>query len=61
MPETFDEWTKELPDGRTVVYTSEIAPETGGVITASVGDIKQTGIALAPMTRQEVEAAFPDL
>ena len=53
-----DEWTKNLPNGRTVAYSSDIAPETGGVITARVGDIALTQNVFAPMTREEVEALF---
>lgn len=54
-----DQWTKKLPDGRTVVYRSNIGLESGGgPITALVGDIKHTDIAIHPMTRQEIEAAF---
>jgi hypothetical protein len=53
-----DEWTKKLPDGRTVVYTSNIEAGTGGVITARVVDIAHTQHVYAPMTRQEVEALF---
>jgi hypothetical protein len=56
-----DEWTKNLADGRPVIYTSDITQETGGVITACIGGITHTLAVQAPMTRQEVEAAFPDL
>jgi hypothetical protein len=76
MPETLDKWTKELPNGRFVVYTRNTAPETGGAITARVGyvapnaegvvvpqagDIVHTDVAQAPMTREEVEAHFTNL
>ena len=57
-----DEWTNKLPDGRTVVYTSNLGSPLsglgGGVITAQVGDIRHTDTATLPMTRQEIEAAF---
>jgi hypothetical protein len=53
-----DEWTKKLPGGRTVAYTSNIEDGTGGVISAHVGDIALTQHVYAPMTRQEVEALF---
>jgi hypothetical protein len=54
-----DQWTKNLPDGRTVVYTSNIGPgSSGGPITAQVGDIAHVNVATHPMTRQEIEAAF---
>jgi hypothetical protein len=56
-----DKWTKKLPDGRTVVYTRNIEQEAGGVITAAVGNIMRTISVQAPMTREEVEAAFPGL
>jgi hypothetical protein len=56
-----DKWTKKLPDGRTVVYTRNIEQETGGVISATVGDIMRTVSVQAPMTREEVEAEFPGL
>jgi hypothetical protein len=56
-----DEWTSTLADGRTVVYTSNIEEGTGGMITAHVGDITSALAVQTPMTRQEVEAAFPDL
>ena len=54
-----DQWTKNLPDDREVVYTSNIGLESvGGPITAQVGDITHTDIATQPMSRQEIEAAF---
>lgn len=53
-----DEWTKNLGDGRTVVYTSNIEAGTGGVISVRVGDIALTQHVYAPTTRQEVEALF---
>ena len=56
-----DEWTRTLADSRKVVYTSNIEEGTGGMITAHVGDITRTLAVQTPMTRQEVEAAFPDL
>jgi hypothetical protein len=56
-----DEWTKKLPDGRTVVYTSEFIPENGGVITAQVGKTVHTRAVQAPLTREEVEARFTNL
>jgi len=56
-----DHWTKKLPDTRTVVYTSNIEPGTGGVITARVEEIKHTKAVQAPMTREEVEAQFKNL
>lgn len=55
------QWTKKLPDGRIVDYTSNIGPKNGGgPITAQVQgeDIKHTDIATHPMTRQEIEAEF---
>jgi hypothetical protein len=56
-----DQWTKKLPDGRTVVYTSNIEAGIGGVITARVDEIKHTKAVKAPMTREEVEAHFKNL
>jgi hypothetical protein len=56
-----DEWTKKLPDGRTVVYTMNIEAGTGGMITARVEEIKHTKTVQAPMTREEVEARFKNL
>ncbi len=56
-----DEWTKKLPDGRTVVYTMNIEAGTGGMITARVEEIKHTKTVQAPMTREEVEARFENL
>ena len=56
-----DEWTNNLPDGRTVVYTSDIGPgRGGGPITAQAEGVvfKHTDIATHEMTRQEIEAAF---
>jgi hypothetical protein len=56
-----DGWTKKLPDGRIVGYTSDIGKESGGgPITAQVrGEvIKHTDFATHPMRRQEIEAAF---
>jgi hypothetical protein len=56
-----DEWTKKLPDGRTVVYTMNIEAGTGGMITARVEEIKHTKTVQAPMTREEVEVRFKNL
>ena len=56
-----DQWTKKLPDGRTVVYTSNIDAVTGGVITARVEEIKHTKTVQASMTREEVEVHFKNL
>jgi hypothetical protein len=56
-----DEWTKKLPDERTVIYTSEFVPGDGGVITAYVGEIVRTRTVQVPMTREEVEAQFKNL
>jgi hypothetical protein len=56
-----DQWTKKLPDGRTVIYASNIEPGTGSVITARVEEIKHTKAVQAPMTREEVEAHFKNL
>ena len=56
-----DEWTKKLPDGRTVVCTMNIEAGTGGMITARVEEIKHTKTVQAPMTREEVEARFKNL
>jgi hypothetical protein len=56
-----DQWTKKLPDGRTVVYTRDVSPESGGVITARVDEIKHTKPVHRPMTREEVEAQFKNL
>jgi hypothetical protein len=56
-----DQWTKKLPDGRTVVDTSDISPEGAGMITARVGEIKHTKTVQAPMTREEVEVHFNNL
>jgi hypothetical protein len=53
-----DEWAKMLADRRVATYTSNVAPGTGGVVTARVGDITLTQHVSAPMTRQEVEALF---
>jgi hypothetical protein len=56
-----DKWSKTLTDGRTVTYTGDITPGTGGVITAQVGDGLVHTIAVKEvMTRDEVEAAFAD-
>jgi hypothetical protein len=54
----FDEWSKKLPDGRTVVYTRNIVEGNGGTITAKVGDVTQTTYVNSPMTREQVEADF---
>ena len=56
-----DQWTKKLPDGRTVVYTMNIEAGTGGMITARVEEIRHTKTVQAPMTREEVEARFKNL
>ena len=56
-----DRWTKKLPDGRTVTYTSDIGPgNAGGPIGAQVEGnvIKHADVARHEMTRQEIEAAF---
>jgi hypothetical protein len=56
-----DEWTKNLPDDRTVVYTSEFVPGNSGVIKAHVGEIVRTRSVQVPMTREEAEAHFTNL
>ena len=53
-----DKWSKKLPDGRTVVYTSEFLAENGGVITAELDEIVVTRAVPRQMTREEVEARF---
>ncbi len=56
-----DQWTKKLPDGQIVDYTSNVGPgNIGGPITAQVrGElIKHEGIATRPMSREEIEAEF---
>jgi len=50
-----DEWTKKQLDGRTVFYTSDIAPEAGGIIRAHLGDVAITQKVYLSMTHQEVE------
>jgi hypothetical protein len=56
-----DEWTKNLPDGRIVVFTSEFVLGNGGVIQARVGEIIRTRTVSGPMTREEVESRFTNL
>jgi hypothetical protein len=56
-----DEWTKKLPDERTVIYSLEFVPGNGGVITGYVGEIVRTRTVQFPMTREEVEAQFKNL
>ena len=56
-----DQWTKKLPDGRTVVYTRDVSPESGGVITARVDEVKSTKTVQTAMTREQVEAHFKNL
>jgi hypothetical protein len=53
-----DEWTKKLPDDRTVIYTSEFVPGNGGVIIMYLDEIARTHIVEAPLTREEVEVHF---
>jgi len=56
-----DEWTKKLPDERTVVYSLEFVPGNRVVITAYSGEIVRTRTVQFPMTREEVEAKFEKL
>jgi glutamate dehydrogenase/leucine dehydrogenase len=56
-----DEWSKKLPDGRTVVYTSDIVAGTGGVITAKIEYVIQTTAVKVPLTREDVEAEFRNI
>jgi hypothetical protein len=56
-----DEWSKKLPDGRTVFYTRDIVPGTGGVITAKIEYVIQTTAVKVPMTREDVEAEFRNI
>jgi hypothetical protein len=53
-----DEWTKKLPDDRTVIYASEFVPGSCGVIIMFSDEIARTHIVEAPLTREEVEAHF---
>jgi hypothetical protein len=58
-----DQWPNKLPDGRTVVYGSDIGPGlVGGPIDAQAeGDIiKHTDIATCEMNRHEIEAIFAE-
>ena len=56
-----DKWSKKLPDGRTVVCTSEFRAGNGGVITAELDQIVFTRTVPGQMTREEVEARFATL
>jgi hypothetical protein len=56
-----DKWCKKLPDGRTVVYTSEFLAEQGGVISAELDETILTRTVPGQMTREEVEARFATL
>ena len=57
-----DEWTKTLPDGRSVSYSSDGAPGVGAVISAKIEgqSVGETTNVPAPLTREQVEAAFAD-
>jgi hypothetical protein len=52
-----DEWSKNLTDGRTVIYTSDITRGTGGVITRKVGDMIQTIQVNTPISQPSAEWA----
>jgi hypothetical protein len=56
-----DEWSKKLPDGQTVIYTSDITAGIGGAITRKVGDMIQTIQVSIPISREQVEAQFGDV
>ena len=56
-----DEWTKELPDERTVIYTSKFVPGNGGVIAAHVSELVRTPTVQVQVTREEVDAQFKNL
>ena len=53
-----DEWTKQLSDGRIVIFTLEFDPDQGGVITAQVGEVIRTRTIRELMTREKVETYF---
>jgi hypothetical protein len=61
LPSMHDKWSKKLPDGRTVIYTSEFLAEDGGVISAEVDETVLTRSVPTQMTREEVEARFATL
>ena len=56
-----DKWSKKLPDGRTVVYTSEFLAGNGGTITAELDEIVLTRTVPGQITREEAEARFATL
>jgi hypothetical protein len=56
-----DKWSKNLPGGRTVVYTSEFLVGNGGIITAQLDEIVVTRTVQEELTRDEVEARFATL
>jgi hypothetical protein len=56
-----DRWEKKLSSGETVLYTSEITPGYGGVISARKGAKVQTVSVDKPLSREEVEAVFNDI
>ena len=55
-----DAWTGQLPGGDNSYYTSNFAPENGGVITGrkDSSNIVHTKAVHAHMNRQQVEAEF---
>jgi hypothetical protein len=54
----YDEWSRKLPDGRIIRYTSNVEYGRPGMITAAIdGQTKTMEIEGTP-TREEVEEQF---
>jgi hypothetical protein len=54
----YDEWTRKLPDGRFIRYTSTVEPGRGGIIVATVDGRTKTLEVDNAVTREEVEEHF---
>jgi hypothetical protein len=54
----YDEWTRKLPDGRLIRYTSDVEPRRGGRISVTINDRTKTLEVDDAPTREEVEGHF---
>lgn len=55
-----DVWTKQAPDGTTIIFKKEGSKETGFVYTAEGRMLKETSAMPEDLTKAETEAYFDD-
>jgi len=57
----YDEWTRKLPDGRIIRYTSDCEHGRPGRITAAIDGLTKTLEVDDEPTREEVEEHFENI